>query len=1351
MNRKLRLRALFGFAAFYLFAMTGFVRAAEPETVIVPYDAKKSLAGQQPDQLYLPYERFLQLWEAAKQQRRPEAKAPAPQPWALTSARYDGVVGEESIAFVAKLDLFTANEQWVKVPLPFDRLKVSAMSLDDATAAFDGKTLVVEKPGRHSLEVRFEVSLRRSSPHIAFEIPQAAAAVVSLTLRDAQGRATIAPGDGAIERLSDGRKVVSAAVGAADRIQIELLPPSSAVRVADPASAEVRQQVTVRAGVEDLRATVAFAFPGARQDRFTVRFDSDLALAGLDASNVKSWRLVRQNEVQVLEITLHEPAEGSYLLTLEADRPLPALPQTRKAPQVAPAAARVEYVATALFAAPRIELTPEPAAGQPQVEWKGEPSVAGRFVAAFAGAGPLGYRAAPHTLQREASVDYAYQVDRRKIELIASLELAAKGDDLFDVAVTLPEGFEIQSVTSARLQDWWREGQTLHVRFAGATPAVTPLVVYLVRQFPAAPTQLAVQPLALEGFQRVSGEAVIAAHKGVEAALTLNPDAREVAPDKAATDFQILPPLERKRGFTFKTQAFAGQVMLTALPAKLNALWVLHAEAHEGWLALSTRVRLTLRQGSVDRASFSLPAAVPEVRVSGGEVREARSHVDGDRRVYDVQFQNDIHETVEFTLDTELPNPGDAALPAIAFPDAQMTTGYVLVDNASEYEMRLETNGIDPAPRREIPFLPELSKNASIFRVQPGWSVKVGIERLEKAESRAAFVAYAELTAALRRDGTEWHRATYRLQNRSLQFLPVRLPAGAELMGVRVAGIRVRADAGSIGGKPAILIPLIKTKPGDLSYDVEVVYRRVGKEPGTWSTARLDDPDLPGITVERTLWNVWLPEDRELRGSAGNMEPVLAEVNKTEKMSSALDELKSLAAIVSSAGSSTLTKSRARDNFYRLKQSVEDANELATKPLYESVDELKFDAGEKLVSKKESLSQRTEVAGRKAQIVKEIAQQTRQVEELSKTLPQVQAEVSDGGNLNQQQQRLSLEGQQAWQSQPGAVRTFTGAEVNARWTLNSEAAPSAPAQTPVEQQLAGNRLYVNDNVILQQKDFDRGISMHVEAKGKAEDKAGRASDEREKLAEVSTSEARAQIVRTLDPTPGEDARRADTRGKPVPEPAVKPQAASTPAPEQPQVFNTARGNRAAVEQQATQLGTIAAQPSAGQPARPMAREPQAPQSATQPAFPVTPTTPAELRAATAAAALPPPSPMGDGLAKPPAVPAVQAFGARGGGAGFGPAAQAGGVAAGGTSGTAADDAQRLQPQGRISLAVDFPTEGRVLHFKKVKANADLRLSTVSPNSFARWKALGWALCYAAALAALRYAIGQWQRRRRVMA
>ena len=43
--------------------------ASNPETVIVPYDPTKPVTQQKPDQFYVPYERFLQLWEAAKASR----------------------------------------------------------------------------------------------------------------------------------------------------------------------------------------------------------------------------------------------------------------------------------------------------------------------------------------------------------------------------------------------------------------------------------------------------------------------------------------------------------------------------------------------------------------------------------------------------------------------------------------------------------------------------------------------------------------------------------------------------------------------------------------------------------------------------------------------------------------------------------------------------------------------------------------------------------------------------------------------------------------------------------------------------------------------------------------------------------------------------------------------------------------------------------------------------------------------------------------------------------------------------------------------------------------------------------
>ena len=109
------------------------------------------------------------------------------------------------------------------------------------------------------------------------------------------------------------------------------------------------------------------------------------------------------------------------------------------------------------------------------------------------------------------------------------------------------------------------------------------------------------------------------------------------------------------------------------------------------------------------------------------------------------------------------------------------------------------------------------------------------------------------MTTALRRDGAEWHRTVWHLQNRALQFLPVRLPAGAELVSARVAGSSVRADAAMLEGQNAVLIPLIRTKPGELSYDVEAVFRIRGEALPRHRDQTLHDPALVGITVERAV------------------------------------------------------------------------------------------------------------------------------------------------------------------------------------------------------------------------------------------------------------------------------------------------------------------------------------------------------------------------------------------------------------------------------------------------------------------------------------------------------------------
>lgn len=1245
-----------------LLLCTCSLRAA-PETVIVPYDSSKPLRDQSPDQLYLPYERFLELWQRAKNHRAGVKPGAAPEAWALTSARYDGQVTERALTFHGTIDALTTNDAWVRIPLNFDGAKLSALLVDGVAAAYDGEGVLIEKPGRHRLEVTFEIPRRPNETTWIWRIPRTAATLVALTLPDARLGAQITPGSGVIERVADGVKIVTAAVGATNEVRVTLEAAAQAERIAAPASATAESQTLISAASESTQTKITFAFPQARQDHFVVSLENGLMLAEIGAENLKSWKLAPDDAGQRLELTLHEPVSDAFTAQITTQRALPPMPADLRAPEIIPDAGRVDRH-IALLAAEAVRVTVPPDASLRQIPWDDREKIDGfRLVSAFTLLGkPPVYHAALAPPEQEARIDYVYQVDRRKIELIASLQLRAKGGPLFGVTLGLPTGFEAQAVECPRLQDWRREGGQLRIRFRDATPETTDLVVYLVRQFDAAPTNLDVRPLTLANFQNVTGEAVIAAHRGVEAAMTLSANAREIPPAQAAPDFRILPPLERKRGFSFKEQTFSAQIILSPAPAKYTALWVLHAQAHEGWISLSTRVRLILRQGAFDRATFSLPATLPEARVSGDEVRETRSRVEGERRIYEVQFQNDISEQLEFTIDAEAPNPGETPLPAIAFPEAQFINGFVLADNASEYELRLRSSGVDPALTSDIPWLPPLSKSAGVFRVRSSWSIVMDVARLEKVGGRAAFCAWAEFTTALRRNGAAWHRATWRLQNRSLQFLPVRLPAGAELMSARVAGQNVRADAGMVEGQAALLIPLIKTKPGDLSYDVEVVWRVAGEELGWRAHREFYDPELPGITVERTFWNLWLPDDRHLSRFRGNMEPVVEAVQKVEKLEGAVQELKSLVSVAASQSTSAQTRQSALANAQRLSKAIEEETRATASQ------DVEYQAKGQALKGGQIAEQRRYVDQKNFAVQNEWQQQAAQLEVFANQAPMEQAPALEQTiTPGAQQQMVTRENEGI----EGFSQGTQNGPADRRWLENRlYSVPATQVPVPALADQTGN-FFINDNVVLQRPQFAQGKvpadpAAEVEKNLALENKGLKKSADDVQAGQGGGS-AKGNVQ--LNTARGVQLNRGNEG---------EAQAQTQPPVNQPQspASDDAEGG----------MG--------GRRAVPQSADAAAPQQRSEPGRPDAPPIPGFEPVFSVDASRP-----GSGLGREPFQ-------------------------------------ERLQPEGRISLAVDFPTDGRVYHFKKVKAHANLDVTVTTPAAWTRWKWLALACALAALLAGL---------------
>src|SRR5205823_326414 len=107
------------------------------------------------------------------------------------------------------------------------------------------------------------------------------------------------------------------------------------------------------------------------------------------------------------------------------------------------------------------------------------------------------------------------------------------------------------------------------------------------------------------------------------------------------------------------------------------------------------------------------------------------------------------------------------------------------------------------------------------FRVdRPEWRVGLDLKPVVTQAPAPARIETARIATVIRDDGSVLHKAVYRVRNRSLQFLSVKLPPGADVWTVHVAGEPKRMHREN----DVTLVPLPKRADADMGFEVEIVY-----------------------------------------------------------------------------------------------------------------------------------------------------------------------------------------------------------------------------------------------------------------------------------------------------------------------------------------------------------------------------------------------------------------------------------------------------------------------------------------------------------------------------------------------
>ena len=875
--------------------------SAEEGLVVVPYDASRPLEEQSPQSFYLDAGTFATLWEQAGREPKSGHRSEGAAGYTLVEALHDAAWREEGIAVKSRYRVWVDRAGWVRIPFVFPGAVISNTLVDGAPGAYDSGDLLVQEPGWHLIESEYQVSKAANGREAQWQVPPATAALLKLS--GLLQPAVINEGLAATVERKDERISMATALGNRDRVQVRIEGPARVPAVQRPPLARVESLLLVSPGLRSLRSEIAWEFPGSSLRQFAVSFDAGYAPVRLEIPNLETWKLVRDGKAATrLEFLLTAPVTGALAIALEAEASLGA--ESGAFPRVKPEASRLEETMV-LASSGAVEVASRADSGAQRVavpeRWRDR----GRLVAAFRGTGdeqPVHFSVELASSRDVVRADCVYQVEANGGELFVrgSLKMAQAPGLM---AIGLPSGAEIRDfVADSGVTRWWRSGQTLWVQTSGAAAGRDiPCLITLEWPGPAkGGGKTALPELTWPQGTEVSGECLVLTHASTESQLTFaTPErVRLGGAVPVLADFEVMPPYQRKHAFGYTSGGFGAQISSQEVDPAFDAGWVLSAVVNETWIQLNYHLDVEIKRSALRQVSARMAATVPELRWEGAGLREVRSSLEGNHRVYTLMFQEAMTDSVALTATTELPLvQGGARLPHLEVLQARQQTQFAVLENRTRGGLETNLAKVEEVPGDSVPYLPRRMSNPKFYRMTGAdWFLGVGLTTLERLGGMEMVIVGSEIVTAIRENGEEWHHVSYRMRNQSLQFLPVKLSRDVELIQTRVAAKEVQPKRGPEDRKAeTVLIPLEPTRNGDLPFLVELIYRRPAESGvglGESFRRSLEAPrlDLDGRSEAQTFWRVYLPAGYQAHKVSGVVNQIpgrqraqaLAEANMEE-------------------------------------------------------------------------------------------------------------------------------------------------------------------------------------------------------------------------------------------------------------------------------------------------------------------------------------------------------------------------------------------------------------------------------------------------------------------------------------
>lgn len=491
------------------------------------------------------------------------------------------------------------------------------------------------------------------------------------------------------------------------------------------------------------------------------------------------------------------------------------------------------------------------------------------------------YHAAPVKLAAEAMavVPEIRVVERVQLDvsdersvLSSRLDLNILKSGVFSVAVAVPEGFDVESLTGDDVSHWDdmdTEGRRVQVHFRKQVQGERTLNLVLARGARGVEASFSVPRLRIPDASKHTGVLLVTAEPGMRFSTADRIGVSEVNPRDLGVE-------------TTGTLAYRllrpdwSLVLGTDLMEPVVKAEVLHmVDVSQGMLQGTAWIRYTIEHAGVK--SFRLRAPTPDValHVLGRDIAQVRPVAD-EPGVWRIDLRNKADRA--YALEVRFQQPFDATAGEVSVQPLQTLgiggqNGYLVVRSGGRLQVEVagRGQGMREENARSIPAsfgAGDLSDAILCYRMsREDAGLDLVVTRHQAAEVLPAAVHEVNLTSVVSDDGQMVTRVELSLRVGDLRFLELTLPEGSELWTVFVQD---RPVTPLVQGSK-VMIPLEDVV--DTEARLDLLYAGQGVLGALTRRQRFEGPRL-NLPLRDVAWTLYLPSGYRYFDVDGSLEPV---------------------------------------------------------------------------------------------------------------------------------------------------------------------------------------------------------------------------------------------------------------------------------------------------------------------------------------------------------------------------------------------------------------------------------------------------------------------------------------------